>query len=451
MYPGIRRVQGRNGMPRSALIVDDSRTAQVALSRLLKEQGIAADTVESGPEALNYLRSNGPGVIFLDHMMPGMDGFETLAALKSNTRTASIPVVMYTSREGDAYMGQALVLGAFGVLQKPVNPDELGQILKRIDQLRTPQAVPVEAARTMSDQRAATVPPGETPPAPRAAATGVIQVTPEFRTRPETPPGTATTRARPRSNNGDVVAEGNVPAVARPWVPFLRGALLALILLLPGAWYYERYLQADRLRAQIQRENLELRAEQRAARDSAEARESSQQRAETDTQQRRGLQESRGLLDTITWALNQRGQYGFNDEPLGDARLAQLRELIARLTAAGFQGTIRLETHIGEFCLMRDEQGSLRLPDDGLAISRCEVVTYPPAQAVQLGQGQSPAFARYLAERRPANRIQITVVSHGASRPLAAYPDLASVQTAGDWNQVARLNQRVEVKLVPAP
>jgi len=90
MYPGIRRVQGRNGMPRSALIVDDSRTAQVALSRLLKEQGIAADTVESGPEALNYLRSNGPGVIFLDHMMPGMDGFETLAALKSNTRTASI-------------------------------------------------------------------------------------------------------------------------------------------------------------------------------------------------------------------------------------------------------------------------------------------------------------------------------------------------------------------------
>jgi CheY-like chemotaxis protein len=407
--------------------------------------------VESGPEALKFLRSNNPGVIFLDHMMPGMDGFETLAALKSNVRTAAIPVVMYTSREGDAYMGQALVLGAFDVLQKPANPDVLEQILKRIDQLRTLQTAPDEAARTMSDQRAAPVPPGEAPPTPRAAVTGVNQVTPEFRTGPETPPGPATTRARPRSNNGDGVAQGNVPAVARPWVPFLRGALLALILLLPGAWYYERYQQAEHMRTQLQRENLELRAEQRAARESAEARENSQPRVESNTRQRPSLQESRGLLDTIAWALNQHGQYGFNDEPLGDVRLAQLRELIARLTAAGFQGTVRLETHIGEFCLARDEQGSLRLPSDGLSISRCEVVTYPPAQAVQLGQVQSPAFARYLAERRPTNRIQITIVSHGTSRPLVAYPDLASIQTAGDWNQVARANQRVEITLLPAP
>ena len=88
-------------MPRSALIVDDSRTALTSLSRLLKGQGIATDMVESGPEALKFLRSNNPGVIFLDHMMPGMDGFETLAALKSDARTAAIPVVMYTSREGD--------------------------------------------------------------------------------------------------------------------------------------------------------------------------------------------------------------------------------------------------------------------------------------------------------------------------------------------------------------
>jgi CheY-like chemotaxis protein len=439
-------------MPRSALIVDDSRTALTSLSRLLKGQGIATDMVESGPEALKFLRSNNPGVIFLDHMMPGMDGFETLAALKSDARTAAIPVVMYTSREGDAYMGQAQVLGAFGVLQKPVNPDVLEQILKRIDQLRTSPAAPAEAARSMTDQRAAPVPSGETPPTLRAAVTGVTQVAPEFRARPGTSPGPATTRARSRSI-GDVVAAGRVPAGARPWGPFLWRALLALVLLLPGAWYFERYQQAERLRTQMQHENLELRAEQRAARESAEARarESSPPRADPATQQRRSPQESRGLLDTVTWALNQHGQYGFGDEPLGDARLGQLRELIARLTAAGFQGTLRLETHIGEFCLVRDETGSQRLPNDGLSIDRCEVVTYPPAQAVHLGQRQSPAFARFLAERRPGNPIQITVVSHGANRPLATYPDMASVQTAGDWNQVARVNQRVEITLVPAP
>jgi CheY-like chemotaxis protein len=423
-------------MPRTALIVDDSRTALAALSRLLKERGIATDMVESGPEALNYLRSNNPGVIFLDHMMPGMDGFETLAALKSDARTVAIPVVMYTSREGDAYMGQALVQGAFGILQKPVNPVELGEILKRIDQLRTPQAA-----------EAAPVPPGGVPSKPRAAVTGVIHVPPELRTRSGSAPDPTALPA----NNTRMPAEAGKSST--PWFqgPALRRALFALVLLLPGAWYFERYQQAERLRVQMQRENLELRAAQRAARDDAEARESSQQRADLDSQQRRGLQETRGLLDTVTWALNQHGQYAFNDEPLGDARLAQLRELIARLTAAGFQGTVRLETHVGEFCLMRDEQGSLRLPSDGLSINRCEVLTYPPAQAVQLGQRQSPAFARYLAERRSNSPIQVTIVSHGTNRPLATYPDLSNVQTAGDWNQVARLNQRVEIVLLPAP
>jgi CheY-like chemotaxis protein len=50
-------------MPRSALIVDDSRTALASLNRLLKERDVPADLVESGPEALNYLRGS-PGVIF---------------------------------------------------------------------------------------------------------------------------------------------------------------------------------------------------------------------------------------------------------------------------------------------------------------------------------------------------------------------------------------------------
>lgn len=425
-------------MPRSALIVDDSRTALVALSRLLKDLGVAADLVESGPEALDFLRSNSPGVIFLDHMMPGMDGFETLAALKSDARTSAIPVVMYTSREGDAYMGQALVQGAFGILQKPVNPNELEQILKRIDQLRLPPTATPELTRSASNQvnRLSANSPGQSQRNPRAAVTGVIHVPPELRSRPVSPPG-------PAASNGTTNA--------RSWGLFLWRAMIALLLLLPGAWYFERYQQTEQLRAQLQRENLELQAVLRAAREKAETIESSQKSAALDTPQRHGLQETRGLLDTVAWAINQHGQYGLSDDPLGDARLVQLRELEARLAAAGFQGTLRLETHIGEYCLVRDERGNLRLPSDSLPISRCEMVTYPPAQAVQLGQRQSPAFARYLAERRPGTPVQITVVSHGTNRPLVAYPDVARIQTAGDWNQIARLNQRVEIVLLPAP
>lgn len=424
-------------MPRSALIVDDSRTALVALSRLLKDLGIATDTAESGPEALDYLHSNSPGVIFLDHMMPGMDGFETLAALKSNVLTSAIPVVMYTSREGDAYMGQALVQGAFGVLQKPVNPEELGKILKHIDRLRMPPTATGASARTT---------PGRSG-RPRAAVTGVIHVPSEFRSRPGSP-NPATTQAHSGNRNSAIGNEGRKPIRAWPWGLFMRRAMVALILLMPAAWYFEQYQQAERLRQQLQQENLALRDEQRVAREQAEAREIIQSQQYSDTPPHT-LKASRGLLETVAWALNQHSQFKLNEDALDDARLALLRELIARLAAAGFQGSVRLETHIGQFCLVRDEQGNPREPIDSLSFSRCEVVSYPPAQAAQLSRRQSPAFSRYLADRRPSNPIQITVVPHGATRPLVAYPDISSVQDAGDWNQIARLNQRVEIVLVP--
>ena len=449
-------------MPRTALIVDDSRTALASLSRLLKERGADVDTVESGPEALDYLRSNTPGVIFLDHMMPGMDGFETLAALKANARTAVIPVVMYTSKEGDAYMGRALVLGAYGVLQKPVNSMELEKMLQRVDRLRrpthhaSPATDPARRATTAmgggSARNAGAVfrpasPPGAMPPRPSAAVTGVIRVPPEFRTQAVPAPHST---MRPADDQRAPAGTGGNPTT--PWLgrfPVWR-VLLVIVLLLPGAWYFERYQQAEKMRAQMQAENEQLRAEQRVARENAEAAENNKP-AEPVTPPRRNQPEARGLLDTLTWALNQHGQYGFNDEALSDARLAQLRELVARLGAAGFVGTVRLETHTGEFCLVRDEQGNLRLPSDGLVFSRCEVVSYPQATAVQHGLRQSPAFTRYLAERRGKNPIAVAAVSHGASRPLVNYPDLTSVQTAGEWNQIARLNQRVEVVLVPTP
>ena len=440
-------------MPRTALIVDDSRTALASLSRLLKERGADVDTVESGPEALDYLRSNTPGVIFLDHMMPGMDGFETLAALKANARTAVIPVVMYTSKEGDAYMGRALVLGAYGVLQKPVNSMELEKMLQRVDRLRKPTHNASPA--TDPARRAAANLPGTMPPRPSAAVTGVIQVPPEFRTRtmpvsPSNPAVSMANRARPEDDHRAPANAIKKPTISRlERFPVWR-VLLAIVLLLPGAWYFERYQQAEKLRAQMQAENEELRAEQRSARETAEAAQNSLP-AEPVTPPSRSQPETRGLLDTLTWALNQHGQYGFNDEALSDARLAQLRELIARLGAAGFVGTVRLETHTGEFCLVRDEQGNLRLPGESLVFSRCEVVSYPQATAVQNGLRQSPAFTRYLAERRGRSPIAVAAVSHGANRPLVNYPDLTSVQTAGEWNQIARLNQRVEVMLVPTP
>jgi CheY-like chemotaxis protein len=420
------------GMLRSALIVDDSRTALAALSRLLKAQNIATDTVESGPEALDLLRHNAnPDVIFLDHMMPGMDGFEVLTALKANTRTAAIPVVMYTSKEGEAYMGQALTLGAFGVLRKPIDLSEFAYILQRVGQLRPPSAGPMrDAAAGAASSRAS------------AAVTGVIPVPPEFRAQV----------GAPRTARVDSVADATAkPGRVWPWNLYLQRALIVLVLLLPSVWYFERSQQAERLYRQAQSENQLLRDEQRAERTTAEAREASPPVVVQEVEPHRERKAQREWLDTVAWALNLHGQYGLNDEPLGDERLALVRELVARLAAAGFRGSVRLETHVGEFCLVSDEQGNYRLPNDSLDLARCEVVTYPPALAEQRGLRQSPAFARYLAERRSSNPIQIVTVSLGTSRPLLTYPDSSSGQTAGDWNRVARINQRVEIVLVPAP
>ena len=114
-----------------ALVVDDSRMARYVLSKMLKEQGINVDTVESAEEALGYLCNNIPDMVFMDHTMPGMDGFQAIRAIKNDPKTASIPIMMYTSKEGDVYMNQARALGAVDVLPKQLKPIQLVQVLER--------------------------------------------------------------------------------------------------------------------------------------------------------------------------------------------------------------------------------------------------------------------------------------------------------------------------------
>jgi len=115
-----------------ALIVDDSRLARTVLSRLLEENGVASDTAESAESALEYLKQSRPDVVFLDHNMPGIDGFQALDAIKKNPVTATIPVMMYTSEQGEVYVGQARALGALGVLPKTVQPVEVSKVLRTL-------------------------------------------------------------------------------------------------------------------------------------------------------------------------------------------------------------------------------------------------------------------------------------------------------------------------------
>jgi CheY-like chemotaxis protein len=115
-----------------ALIVDDSKSARVVLARMLEKYDLKVDTSESAEDAIEYLKVNRPDVIFMDHLMPGMDGFQAVQAIKSNPATATIPIMMYTSQEGELYVGQARALGAVGVMPKQVAPVDVSKVLYQL-------------------------------------------------------------------------------------------------------------------------------------------------------------------------------------------------------------------------------------------------------------------------------------------------------------------------------
>src|SRR3954462_5284176 len=112
-----------------ALVVDDSKSARAFLARILERHEIAVDAADSAEAAIDYLTRNKPDVIFMDHMMPGMDGFQAVQSIKNNPRTSTIPILMYTSQEGDLYLGQARALGAEGVLPKQIKQADVTKML----------------------------------------------------------------------------------------------------------------------------------------------------------------------------------------------------------------------------------------------------------------------------------------------------------------------------------
>jgi len=123
------------------LLVDDSKSARFALRKLLERNGLRVDIAENAEQALGYLNDNHPDVIFMDHFMPGMDGFEAVKILKTQPGTASIPVVMCTSKDGDAYMAEAHAAGAVDILSKPATSGSLGVVLDKLCQAANEEPV----------------------------------------------------------------------------------------------------------------------------------------------------------------------------------------------------------------------------------------------------------------------------------------------------------------------
>lgn len=116
----------------NALVVDDSSTSRMLLTKILKKMDIHCEQAVSGEDAISQLTWFQPDFIFLDHLMPGIDGFETLKLIKSNPATSHIPVIMYTSQHAHKYYEEAHALGAAGVISKQIDRDKLYLMISRI-------------------------------------------------------------------------------------------------------------------------------------------------------------------------------------------------------------------------------------------------------------------------------------------------------------------------------
>ena len=115
------------------MIVDDDEDIRIVTEIAARRFGNwSVVSVASGEEALEKARSEHPDVILLDVMMPVLDGPTTLARLRANPDTATIPVIFLTAKVQHHEVEQYLALGARGVISKPFDVTTLPEEIRRI-------------------------------------------------------------------------------------------------------------------------------------------------------------------------------------------------------------------------------------------------------------------------------------------------------------------------------
>lgn len=113
------------------LIIDDDSRNIFALSAVLRAKGYAVLSAVTAQEGMDLMKKNGRiGVVLLDMMMPDMDGYQALAAMKDDPELSSIPVFAVTAQAMIGDREKCLAAGADEYISKPVDVDELLDLLK---------------------------------------------------------------------------------------------------------------------------------------------------------------------------------------------------------------------------------------------------------------------------------------------------------------------------------
>jgi len=447
-----------------ALIVDDSKSARVVLSRMLQKYDIEVDTAESAEAAIHYLVLNRPDVIFMDHLMPGMDGFQAVQAIKNNPRTATIPIMMYTSQEGELYVGQARALGAVGVLPKLVKPVDVSKVLYQLHLLpdrrdHTPPAfVPanepaheqIHGLAPRPEQRPAGLVPADWHPQLEAALRNHDAELRRFMVASLDSYGDRIV-ADIRSTFGETPALQTPPPLPERKPPYLW-MLAMIVAVIPGivlAFLYTRVLDANRGLAAAQQRlgaaNTELRAEvDRLTQLTAAAEAPKPVPVTTDSQP-----PAPAGAPASAQARIEPVPYG--EIPFSSGRLEALRQMLTDLQAQAFKGVIRAQSFAGRFCLVGNGTEGYALAPNDMPAARCDLIGNPYADSLTPAQRQSLGFANLAASVRKNTDGGISVEAVDADdRVAASYPTMPSDVAAGVWNEAAARNNRVELTPVAA-
>lgn len=115
------------------MVIDDSKTIRRTAETLLKKVGCEVITATDGFEALSKIADNKPDIIFVDIMMPRLDGYQTTALIKNNKVFKTTPVIMLSSKDGLFDRAKGRIVGSEQYLTKPFTKEELlGAIKKHV-------------------------------------------------------------------------------------------------------------------------------------------------------------------------------------------------------------------------------------------------------------------------------------------------------------------------------
>jgi CheY-like chemotaxis protein len=441
-----------------ALVVDDSASARVFLSRILERYGLEVDSADSAEKAIEYLGHERPDVIFMDHQMPGMDGFQAVEAIKSNPRTALIPILMYTSREGELYMSQARALGAVGVLPKQTTISDVSRVLEQLHLVPVGRA---EASPPLPTERAPVARADDTPSDVRIYALveplldgQLSEVRRLIHDRLEQQTVRIADEVRQT-----IVNTRRPPSVWRRAVGWLTVLATGLSIVLAFLW--NTALQEARALDQLLAETRQQLAvsQQHLTEDEMQIAANQSQMANTLgslqalATQNAPVSRSAPAEPTATPPATggmEKTAVPFAELPFSLGRVEWVRAQVERLLAQGFRGTVQVVSYPGRFCLLGGEEPALAPPAD--AYSHCGAVGNP-IDAVPANERQSAPFADMITDmrRRGGNTLTLQVAEGDAEETIVDYPPPGERLSAGEWNRAAAANNRVEVRWRPQP